>query len=135
MSIFDSIKGGFTYEALTGREKPESIIEREKKIADDKIRREIAILNTSSILSMSLWIGITKRKTAANKPKMNPRSELPLKRAKNGESFRNNSIKQSEPELYLSKAAFLPSIGGNNKHFSCKHRLKSELQPDKVGAE
>jgi hypothetical protein len=32
VSIFDSIKGGFTYEALTGREKPESIIEREKKI-------------------------------------------------------------------------------------------------------
>jgi len=36
------MKGAFTYEALTGREKPESIIEREKKIAEDKIRREIA---------------------------------------------------------------------------------------------
>lgn len=58
MSIFDSIKGGFTYEALTGREKPESIIEREKKIADDKIRREIAsdiqgggLKNTAAFMS------------------------------------------------------------------------------------
>jgi hypothetical protein len=38
-------------------------------------------------------MGITSKKTAAKSPKMNPRSELPLKREKKGASLDIISIK------------------------------------------
>ena len=40
MSIIDSIKDAFSYEALTGREKPQSIIDREEKLAEERRKQE-----------------------------------------------------------------------------------------------
>ena len=40
MSIIDSMKDAFSYEALTGREKPQSIIDREEKLAEERSKQE-----------------------------------------------------------------------------------------------